>query len=145
MITEDRIAKRRMDETWNAGRRTDGWTGGRADGPRNTERRTDGRTNERIEKHLRATDMTWCCYCCYAGCGMGGLDVPCCFCFGEICYPGGTVKLTSCWDQDGCCSNMSKYCCSLVGFEFSIYNTPSIGRGRYTIVFEVEGANARRL
>ena len=54
MITEDRIAEGRMDESWSAGRRTDGWTGGRADGPRNTERRTDGRTNESIEKHLRA-------------------------------------------------------------------------------------------
>merc|ERR1712157_217925 len=36
---------------------------------------------------------------------------------------------TNCWDQDGCCSTTSKCCCSLVGFEFPIDNTPGIGCG----------------
>merc|ERR1712032_143256 len=83
-------------------------------------------------------DTTWCCYCCYAGCGMDGLDLPCCFCLGELCCLGGTVKLTSCWDQDGCCSTTSKCCCSLVGFEFPIDNTPGIGCGPLRCLSNIE-------
>jgi len=72
-------------------------------------------------------DTTWCCYCCYGGCGIDGLDLPCCFGTGEICCIGGTVKLTSCCDDDGCVAAYSKCCCCITGMEFPIDNTPGIG------------------
>merc|ERR1712226_1679810 len=61
---------------------------------------------------------TWCCYAYYGGCGCDGLDLPCCFFIGEVCCIGGTVKYTSCYDQDGCVAAYSKCCCSLVGIEY---------------------------
>merc|ERR1711957_110527 len=67
------------------------------------------------------TDTTWCCYCCYAGCGMDGLDLPCFFCLGEVCCLRGTVKLTNCWDQDGC---FSKCCCCVLDASIPAGYTP---------------------
>lgn len=85
------------------------------------------------------TDTKWCLYCCYAGCGVDGLDLPCCFCLGEVCCLGGTVKLTNCWDQDGCCSTTSKCFCCLSGFEFPIDNTPGVGCGPLRCLSNLEG------
>jgi len=73
------------------------------------------------------TDTKWCCYCCYAGCGLDGLDLPCCLVLGEVCCVGGVVKTAPCWDEDGCCAVSEKCCCTLTGFEFPIDNTPGIG------------------
>ena len=52
MITKDQIAKGWMDESWSAEGPTDGWTGGRADGPRSTGTQADGQTNDLFEKHF---------------------------------------------------------------------------------------------
>jgi len=75
------------------------------------------------------TKTTWCIYCCYGGCGIDGMDLPCCFSVGEVCCVGGTVKVTSCYDQDGCFAISSKCCCCLTGFECPPDNTPGIGVG----------------
>lgn len=73
------------------------------------------------------TDTKWCCYCCYGGCGLDGMDLPCFFVLGEVCCLGGMCKVAPCWDQDGCCAFSTKCCCTLAGFEFPIDNTPGIG------------------
>lgn len=75
------------------------------------------------------TKTMWCVYCLYGGCGTDGLDLPCFFTVGECCCCGGTTKITSCYDQDGCAAFSSKCCCSLVGFEYPPDNTPGIGVG----------------
>jgi len=75
------------------------------------------------------TQTTWCIYCCYAGCGIDGMDLPPCFCTGEVCCIGGTAKSAGCWDQDGCCALSTKCCCCLLGFEVPPDNTPGIGCG----------------
>jgi len=89
------------------------------------------------EKILGQT--TWCLYCCCAGCGIDALDLPCCFCLGEVCCCGGMVKFTSCWDQDGCIATSSKCCCCLNGFEFPPDNTPGIGCGPMRCLGNLEG------
>jgi len=84
------------------------------------------------------TDTTWCCYGIYGGCGCDGMDLPCCFSIGEVCCCGGTVKLTSCYDQDGCVALSSKCCCSLVGCEYPPDNTPGIGCGPARCLSNIE-------
>merc|ERR1712066_509147 len=71
----------------------------------------------------------WCVYCLYGGCGVDGMDLPCCFGTGEVCCLGGTVKFTSCYDQGGCVAVFSKFFCCLTGFEYPPDNTPGIGCG----------------
>lgn len=83
-------------------------------------------TRDQLQERI-LTDTWWCMYCCCGGCGIDGFDLPCCFCLGEICCCGGTIKAAPCWDQDGCCAVSSKCCCSLIGFECPIDNTPGIG------------------
>lgn len=85
------------------------------------------------------TQTTWCLYCCCAGCGTDGLDLPCCFLVGEICCCGGTVKATSCYDQDGCIATSSKCCCCMTGFEYPPDNTPGIGCGPVRCMGNLEG------
>jgi len=89
------------------------------------------------DKVLRET--TWCVYCCYGGCGIDGMDLPCCFGTGEICCVGGTVKFTSCYDQDGCIAVFSKCCCCLTGAEYPPDNTPGIGCGPLRCMGNLEG------
>merc|ERR1719254_499343 len=45
------------------------------------------------------------------------MDLPPCFCTGEVCCIGGTAKSAGCWDQDGCAALSTKCCCCLLGFE----------------------------
>merc|ERR1712087_303909 len=66
-------------------------------------------------------------------------DLPCCFFIGELCCLGGTVKCTSCYDQDGCVAAYSKCCCSLVGMEYPPDNTPGIGVGPVRCMGNLEG------
>jgi len=85
------------------------------------------------------TQTTWCCYGIYAGVGCDGLDLPCCFFIGEVCCIGGTVKCTSCYDQDGCVAAYSKCCCALTGMEYPPDNTPGIGVGPVRCMGNLEG------
>mmetsp|Transcript_48012 Transcript_48012/g.96842 ORF Transcript_48012/g.96842 Transcript_48012/m.96842 type:complete len:224 (+) Transcript_48012:96-767(+) len=85
------------------------------------------------------TQTTWCIYCCYGGCGIDGMDLPCCFTTGEICCCGGTTKITSCYDQDGCVAVSSKMCCCLTGFECPPDNNPGIGIGPARCMGNLEG------
>jgi hypothetical protein len=83
-------------------------------------------------------DTTWCCYCFCAGCGIDGMDLPCCFSTGEICCIGGTTKITACYDEDGCIATYSKCCCCISGCEYPIDNTPGIGCGSARCLSNIE-------